>query len=153
MKMLGIAVAVVALMAQAGSRVLDMRAAHGFIPAAAAATPDLRNSVAPSPQTGLASWYGVKYHGRRTASGERYNMYARTAAHHNLPFGTWVRVTNPRNGRSVIVRINDRLPSRSHACIIDLSYLAARELGIERCGLQEVSMRVVRNAGKPLPQN
>ena len=80
-------------------------------------------------QRGLASWYGRKFHGRRTASGETYNMYAMTAAHRTLPIPSYVRVRNPANGRSAIVRINDRGPFHA-ARIIDLSYVAALKLGL-----------------------
>ena len=82
-------------------------------------------------QRGLASWYGRKFHGRRTASGETYNMYAMTAAHRTLPIPSYVRVRNPANGRSAIVRINDRGPFHS-ARIIDLSYVAALKLDLLR---------------------
>jgi rare lipoprotein A len=78
---------------------------------------------------GLASWYGLAFQGRRTASGERFDMNAFTAAHPTLPFGTRVLVRNPRNDRAVVVRINDRgpfVPGR----IIDLSHAAARALGM-----------------------
>lgn len=78
---------------------------------------------------GYATWYGGKFHGRRTASGEVYNMYDFTAAHRTLPFGTIVRVTNLKNKKSVIVRINDRGPWIRRN-IIDLSYAAARKIGI-----------------------
>lgn len=100
---------------------------------------------APEPgwvERGEASWYGSKYHGRRTASGERYDMYAMTAAHPTLPFGTIVEVTNLRNGRRVRVRINDRGPFRKGR-IIDLSYASARKLGMVRDGVVPVSVRVV----------
>ena len=80
-------------------------------------------------QRGLASWYGRKFHGRRTASGETYNMYAMTAAHRTLPIPSYARVRNPANGRSAIVRINDRGPFHA-ARIIDLSYVAALKLGL-----------------------
>ncbi|WP_337845516.1 septal ring lytic transglycosylase RlpA family protein [Thermus sp.] len=79
-------------------------------------------------QEGLAVWYGPGFHGRRTASGEVYDMHALTAAHPTLPFGTRVRVTNLKNGRSVVVRINDRGPFGGRY-IIDLSYAAARAIG------------------------
>ena len=79
-------------------------------------------------QEGLAVWYGPGFHGRRTASGERYDMYALTAAHPSLPFGTRVRVTNLKNGKSVVVRINDRGPFGGRY-IIDLSYAAAKTIG------------------------
>src|SRR5918911_1075364 len=69
------------------------------------------NQVTPKPyQVGRASWYGKQFHGRSTASGEPYDMFQFTAAHRQLPLGTWVRVTNLRNGRSITVRVNDRGP-------------------------------------------
>ncbi len=80
-------------------------------------------------QTGTASWYGRKFHGRKTSSGETYNMYALTAAHKTLPLGTYVRVHHLGSGRSVDVRINDRGPFVRDR-IIDLSYAAAKRLGI-----------------------
>lgn len=91
-----------------------------------------------------ASWYGVGdgYHGQRTASGETFNTYALTAAHPYLPFGTRVRVTNLRNGRSVVVRINDRGPYVGGR-VIDLSYAAAQAIGMVSAGEAPVSIRVV----------
>jgi rare lipoprotein A len=80
-------------------------------------------------QKGFASWYGPGFHGRRTANGERFNMNDLTAAHPSLPFGTLVEVRNPRSGRSVVVRINDRGPFAKNR-VIDLSYAAAREVGV-----------------------
>jgi rare lipoprotein A len=80
-------------------------------------------------ERGLASWYGRKFHGRRTASGEVYNMYAMTAAHRTLPLPSFARVRNPANGRSVIVRVNDRGPFVKGR-VIDLSYTAAQKLGV-----------------------
>src|SRR5271169_239783 len=93
-------------------------------------------------QIGTASWYGSYFQGRATASGEPYDMYDLTAAHPTLPLGSWVRVTNLRNGRAVVVRINDRgpiVPGR----IIDLSYNTARVLHFESRGLQRVRLDVV----------
>ena len=90
-------------------------------------------------QVGTASWYGEYFEGRTTASGEPYNMHDLTAAHPTLPLGSWVRVTNLRNGRIVYVRINDRgpiVPGR----IIDLSYGAAEVLHFENKGLQRVRL-------------
>lgn len=78
---------------------------------------------------GQASWYGTKFHGKRTSSGEAYNMYAMTAAHRTLPLPTYARVTNTQNGKSVVVKINDRGPFHKNR-IIDLSYVAAHKLGI-----------------------
>ena len=80
-------------------------------------------------QRGAASWYGPGFHGRKTASGERFNQNAMTAAHRSLPFGTKVRVVNERTGRSVVVRINDRGPFHGGR-IIDLAQAPARALGI-----------------------
>jgi rare lipoprotein A len=80
-------------------------------------------------QRGLASWYGRDFHGKKTSNGENYNMYAMTAAHKTLPLGTYVRVYNQENNRSVVVRINDRGPFVRDR-VIDLSYAAARDIGI-----------------------
>jgi rare lipoprotein A len=85
----------------------------------------------PFSERGLASWYGKKFHGRRTASGEIYNMYAMTAAHPTLPIPSYVRVRNPGNDREVVVRINDRGPFHPGR-IVDLSYTAAFKLGLLR---------------------
>ena len=86
---------------------------------------------APLAETGLASWYGRKFHGRPTASGEIYDMYAMTAAHKTMPIPSYARVRNPANGREVVVRINDRGPF-SDGRVIDLSYTAALRLGVLR---------------------
>lgn len=83
----------------------------------------------PLAETGLASWYGRKYHGRPTASGEVYDMFAMTAAHRTMPIPSYARVRNPGNGREVIVRINDRGPFVDGR-VIDLSYVAALRLGV-----------------------
>lgn len=90
-------------------------------------------------QTGRASWYGDKFHGRLTASGERYSMHAMTAAHRTLPFGTKVCVRGLLTGREVLVRINDRGPFAGKR-IIDLSRRAASELGMLRAGLTDVAL-------------
>lgn len=94
-------------------------------------------------QEGLASWYGRKFHGRVTASGERYDMDRLTAAHRTLPFGTRVEVRNLRNGRSVVVRINDRGPFVAGR-VIDLSRAAARALDMIEAGVVPVRLRVLR---------
>ena len=91
---------------------------------------------------GTASWYGTKFDGRRTASGERYDMRQLTAAHPNLPFGTLVQVTNVENGRQVVVRINDRGPFGRRR-VIDLSYAAARELRMVGPGTARVELAVI----------
>lgn len=80
-------------------------------------------------QAGMASWYGPGFHGRRTANGERFNTHALTAAHRTLPFGSRVRVTNKTNGRSIVVRINDRGPFVGGR-VIDLSNASARAIGV-----------------------
>jgi rare lipoprotein A len=110
-------------------------------PKTASVLPATRPSAKPY-QVGTASWYGDYFEGRPTASGEPYNMYDLTAAHPTLPLGTLVKVTNLRNRRTVIVRINDRgpiVPGR----IIDLSYNAARVLRFEEQGIQRVRLDVV----------
>lgn len=88
-------------------------------------------------ERGIASWYGTKFHGRSTSSGEPYDMYKMTAAHRTLPLPCYVQVTNLQNGRQVVVRVNDRGPFHPNR-IIDLSYAAARKLGIEGTGKVEV---------------
>jgi rare lipoprotein A len=93
-------------------------------------------------QVGTASWYGRYFHGRPTASGEPYDMFALTAAHRTLKLGTWVRVTNLRNGKSVLVRINDRGPV-PESRIIDLSFEAATVLDFRARGLEKVRVDVV----------
>lgn len=93
-------------------------------------------------QEGIASWYGPDFHGGTTSNGERYNMYAMTAAHKTLPMNTMVRVTNKRNGRSVVVRINDRGPFVSGR-IVDLSYSAGKKIGIDRTGTAPVTLKVL----------
>ena len=90
-------------------------------------------------QRGIASWYGKPFHGRRTASGERYNMYHITAAHRTMPLGTYARVTNLSNGKAVQVRINDRGPY-AHRRILDLSYSAARQLDMVQRGSGRVQV-------------
>jgi rare lipoprotein A len=93
-------------------------------------------------QVGTASWYGSYFHGKETASGEAFNMYDLTAAHPSLPLGTYVKVTNLRNGRTVVVRVNDRGPVVDGR-IIDLSYQAARMLHLEHQGIQQVRLDLV----------
>jgi len=88
---------------------------------------------------GYASWYGPKFHGRLTSSGERYNMFAYTAAHKTWPLGTLVRVENLKTHKSVVVRINDRGPFVSNR-IIDCSYAAARKIGLDKDGVAPVKI-------------
>jgi len=93
-------------------------------------------------ERGIASWYGTKFHGRRTSSGENYNMYAMTAAHKTLPLPTYVEVTNLDNGRQIIVKVNDRGPFHEGR-IIDLSYAAAIKLGTNKSGTGRVEIRAI----------
>ena len=97
---------------------------------------------------GIASWYGGVFNGRKTASGEVFDMYAMTACHPTLPFGSIVRVVNRRNHRSVVVRITDRGDLVKEERIIDLSYGAAEKLGMTWSGLAKVDLEVL-SLGKP----
>jgi rare lipoprotein A len=94
-------------------------------------------------ETGIASWYGIPYNGRRSANGEIYDMEKLTAAHRTLPFDTWVEVTNLSNGKRVDVRITDRGPFVKGR-IIDLSLAAAREIDMVEAGVVKVRIKVVR---------
>ena len=93
-------------------------------------------------QRGIASWYGPNFHGKLTSSGEIYNMYSMTAAHKTLPLGAIVKVTNLNNGKSVVVRINDRGPFVKGR-IIDLSYAAGKKIGIDKTGTAPVIIKVI----------
>lgn len=99
-------------------------------------------------QAGKASWYGPGFHGRKTANGERFNMYELTAAHRTLPLGTRVRVVNPDNGKEVVVRINDRGPY-AHGRILDLSQAAASKLGMIQRGHGEVVLHALGDVAMP----
>lgn len=113
----------------------------------------------PAKERGIASWYGRKFHGQRTASGETYDMFAMTAAHKTYPIPSFAKVTNVKNGKSVVVRINDRGPFHSDR-IIDLSYAAAAKIGIVNAGSGLVEVERVfagpppvdASAVTPLPQ-
>ena len=99
-------------------------------------------ALAPYRTTGIASWYGRRYHGQKTSSGEPYDMYGMTAAHPILPIPSYARVTNPANGRSVVVRINDRGPFHADR-LIDLSYTAAWKLGYVGNGSARVEVESI----------
>lgn len=99
-------------------------------------------------ERGIASWYGTKFHGRRTSSGEPYDMYAMTAAHKTLPLPTYVEVTNLENGKKVIVKVNDRGPFHDNR-IIDLSYSAASKLGVLAKGTGMVEVRAISAGQAP----
>lgn len=93
-------------------------------------------------QTGMASWYGRQFHGRKTASGDTFDMNGLTAAHRSLPLNCFIRVTNKSNGKSVIVKVNDRGPFHGNR-VVDLSYGAAQRLGITNSGTAKVSIERV----------
>lgn len=99
-------------------------------------------------EIGIASWYGTKFHGRLTAMGEIYDMYAMTAAHKALPLPTMVKVTNLDNGRDLVVRVNDRGPFHDDR-LIDLSYAAARALGFESQGTAPVVVEAIDEVNHP----
>jgi len=109
--------------------------------AAAPATP--ATAAAPAgTESGRIAWYGKKFKGRKTASGERYNPNAMTMAHKSLPFGTKVKVTNPANGHSVVLRVNDRGPTQADR-VGDVSHAAARKLGMTKAGVIDAQLEVV----------
>ncbi|HET7892901.1 MAG TPA: septal ring lytic transglycosylase RlpA family protein [Candidatus Sulfotelmatobacter sp.] len=136
---LTIAFLIVCLGAAQGPNISEASAA----PVSSIPKPEVRKQVKTKPyQVGTASWYGQIFDGKPTASGEPYDMYDMTAAHLTLPMGSYVRVTNLRNGKAVIVRVNDRgpiVPGR----IIDLSYGAAQALQFKQRGLQRVRLDLV----------
>jgi rare lipoprotein A len=96
----------------------------------------------PYKERGIATWYGRRYHGKPTSSGEAYDMYAMTAAHTVLPIPSYVRVTNIANKKSVVVRVNDRGPTQADR-VGDVSYAAARKLGMVKSGVIEAELSVV----------
>jgi rare lipoprotein A len=110
--------------------------------------PSLNNG---NSQLGIASWYGPSFHGKPSASGEPYDMWALTAAHRTLPFGTWVQVTKVETGKRVTVRINDRGPF-IEGRIIDLSYGAARELAMIGEGTADVRLTIVSPPNASIPE-
>lgn len=115
-----------------GKRYYTLRSAQGFT------------------ERGIASWYGNPFHGRRTSSGEIYDMYRMTAAHKQLPLPTYVEVRNLRNGRVATVRVNDRGPFHDNR-VIDLSYAAALKLDITSQGTAFVEIRAIGDNGIPIP--
>jgi rare lipoprotein A (peptidoglycan hydrolase) len=142
--------AVLAVCARRPTRNSRITALAGILASAAlvsAACSGNHRPVSPAPSAGslargTASWYGPKFNGRRTASGERYDMHKLTAAHPSLPFGTLVQVTNLDNGKQVVVRINDRGPFGRRR-VIDLSYAAARELDMVGPGTAHVDLALL----------
>lgn len=102
------------------------------------------NTVKRFTQTGVASWYGRQFHGRKTANGDTFDMNALTAAHRSLPLNCYIRVTNKDNGKSVVVKVNDRGPFHGNR-VLDLSYGAAKRLGITNSGTAKVSIERVES--------
>jgi len=100
------------------------------------------NTVRKFSQTGVASWYGRQFHGRKTANGDTFDMNELTAAHRSLPLNCFIRVTNKENGKSVVVKVNDRGPFHGNR-VVDLSYGAAKRLGITNTGTANVSIERV----------
>lgn len=100
------------------------------------------NTVRKFTQTGIASWYGRQFHGRKTANGDTFDMNALTAAHRSLPLNCYIRVTNKDNGRSVVVKVNDRGPFHGNR-VLDLSYAAAKQIGVVNSGTARVSIERV----------
>lgn len=113
-------------------------------------SPSLDQDQSARSERGMASWYGPSFHGKPSASGERYDMWALTAAHQTLPFGTWVQVKKVSTGETVTVRINDRGPFIKGR-IIDLSYAAARELTMIGEGTAEVTLTILDSQNVSLP--
>jgi rare lipoprotein A len=132
-----------AVTAAAAAASVGAAAAAAAVDEAIANVSEPTAEVGPPLQTGIASWYGRQFHGRKTASGERFDMDALTAAHPKLPFGSWVRVRNLFNGRSVDVRINDRGPYIKRR-IIDLSRAAAEVLGLMGAGTRGVELTLLK---------
>ncbi len=103
-------------------------------------------------ERGIASWYGRKFHGRRTSSGETYDMYKMSAAHRSLPLPSYVLVTNLENGRRIVVRVNDRGPFVKNR-LVDLSYVAAGQLGMRAVGTARVEVRALRAGARPATES
>jgi rare lipoprotein A len=119
--------------------------AQASAPTAASAPAAAAAAASSATETGKIAWYGKKFAGRKTASGEAFNPEALTMAHKTLPFGTLVKVTNPKNNKSVTLRVNDRGPTQADR-IGDVSYAAARRLGMLKSGVIEAELAVVGTA-------
>jgi len=144
---LALVLSIASLGAGAASGPSSLEAAKVTIPLATPADGHTTKRIKKSQpyQVGTASWYGEYFQGKETASGEPYDMLALTAAHPSLPLGTYVKVTNLRNGRAVVVRVNDRGPVVDGR-IIDVSFNAARALGFKERGLQRVRLDIYQPA-------
>jgi rare lipoprotein A len=130
---------VTASMLALGASVAHAQAASAAAPASAAAA---GAPTATASESGKIAWYGKKFAGRKTASGEAYNPEALTMAHKTLPFGTLVKVTNPKNDKSVTLRVNDRGPTQADR-IGDVSQAAARKLGMVKSGVIDAELTAV----------
>jgi rare lipoprotein A len=126
----------------AGAAALSVAAAGAQTAPASAPAAPAAAAAAAATETGKLAWYGKKFAGRKTASGEAFNPEALTMAHKTLPFGTLVKVTNPKNGKSVTLRVNDRGPTQADR-VGDVSYAAARRLGMLKSGVIDAEMTVV----------
>jgi rare lipoprotein A len=131
--------------AQLSLLVVAAAALPAFAAQPVATKPSRPTSENPHVQTGIASWYGAGFIGGKTANGETYRSGDRTAAHKTLPFNTWVRVTEKRSGRSTVVRINNRGPFVKGR-VIDLSQVAAKEIGLTSRGITPVTVEVLPSA-------
>jgi len=129
----------------AGAAALCVAAAGAQTSTAAAPAPVAAAAAAASSETGKLAWYGKKFAWRKTASGEAFNPEALTMAHKTLPFGTMIKVTNPKNGKSVTLRVNDRGPTQADR-VGDVSYAAARKLGMLKPGVIDAELTVVGTA-------
>ena len=138
--------AIAAAMLSVSAGAAFAQAASAPSTATAPATPGTPGTpAAMAAESGKVAWYGNKFAGRKTASGERFNPEAMTMAHKTLPFGTRVKVTNPKNGKSVTLRVNDRGPTQADR-VGDVSLAAARKLGMVKAGVIDAELTVVGNA-------
>jgi len=134
-----------AMFSLSASIVLAQANAVGAAASAPTSAPTAAPAAAPTDsaaERGKIAWYGRKFAGRKTASGEAFNPEALTMAHKTLPFGTRVKITNPKNNKSVIVRVNDRGPTQADR-VGDVSYAVARKLGMVKSGVIEAELSVV----------
>jgi rare lipoprotein A len=139
-------------MMKGGIAIVTLALALGVAASASNSAPAVKHAATATKskhwfQVGTASWYGRHFQGRTTANGESYNMFALTCAHRSLPLGSWIRVTNLRNHKSIFVRVNDRGPVPENR-VVDLSYAAASAVGIH--GLGKVKLEPVRGGDPEL---
>ncbi len=154
MRKLVLSCAVAGLIAMSPKTEARIPASVGLVPwqVAPATVPVPLDPLPPKREVGWASWYGEEFQGEPTASGEPYDMNGLTAAHRHLPLGTTVQVTNLRNKRTVLLRINDRGPNL-RGRLIDVSWAAAQRLGFVHAGLTRVRLRVVQCPKSTAPES